>query len=100
MLFNWSSALNLFFFGESSDTPTELSIINNPCLDQEAWVTQSISPHSKGRVYCRGLLWPARCTQPVNLAPKTRVRVTGRDNITLLVEPAYPLVSTGSQIAR
>jgi membrane protein implicated in regulation of membrane protease activity len=96
MLSALSSWLALFFFGETGNTSAKLSPVDHPYLNQEAVVTQAIPPGESGRVYCRGSLWPAQCVQTINLPPGTRVRVAGRVNITLLVEPVRPLLPAAS----
>jgi hypothetical protein len=52
-----------------------------------AIVIQAIRPGELGRVNYQATSWPARCAHNVVLLPDDIVHVTGRDNITLLVEP-------------
>ena len=52
-----------------------------------AVVEAAIYPYRKGRVFFQGSWWPAACEVNVALLPDVNVRVVGRSNITLLVEP-------------
>jgi hypothetical protein len=56
-------------------------------LSMEATVDQPICPGQSGRIRFQASWWPARCQYPVHLKKGSRVKIIGRDNITLLVEP-------------
>jgi hypothetical protein len=53
----------------------------------KASVDQAILPGRSGRVWWQASCWPARCPHPIHLEPGTKVKILGRTNITLLVEP-------------
>lgn len=53
----------------------------------EAIVVKAIEPFRVGRIRFQGSWWSARCNQDITLRPGELVRVVGRQNITLLVEP-------------
>lgn len=53
----------------------------------EATVDAVIEPSRTGRVRFQGTWWSARCEQDVTISPGEIVRVIGRQNITLVVEP-------------
>ncbi|MGJ3247759.1 MAG: NfeD family protein [Elainellaceae cyanobacterium] len=57
----------------------------------EAIVEDTISPGREGRVHYQGSWWPARCFAELTLYPSTLVKVVGRQNITLLVEPVLSI---------
>jgi membrane-bound ClpP family serine protease len=52
-------------------------------LDQIAEVRTELNP--VGSIYALGELWTARADKP--LKPGTKVRVTGREGLVLIVEP-------------
>ncbi|MGC9502944.1 NfeD family protein [Baaleninema sp.] len=52
-----------------------------------AIVSKPISPSIPGRVHFKGSWWKATCRGAMTLNPGDRVRVIGRDDITLIVEP-------------
>lgn len=63
------------------------SISSTISFHDEATVESPIYPDRAGRVQFEGTGWPARTAAPTALLPGTRVRVIGRQNITLIVEP-------------
>jgi membrane protein implicated in regulation of membrane protease activity len=91
----WIVFLNRFLFGDEIESSTDFTSPNS-YMDPEAVVVEMIVPGRRGQVSCGGSFWLARCTQPTTLMPDTLVRVKGRDNITLLVEPIYPLLPAAS----
>ena len=52
-----------------------------------AIVSDDILPNQIGRVSFRASWWPALCPQNIHIPSGTVVKVIGRTNITLLVEP-------------
>lgn len=91
----WLSLLNKFFSGNEIYTSGN-SILQEPYLNQEAVVVETIVPGRRGRVSLGGSFWFARCTHSISLGPGTLVKVRGRDNITLWVEPIYHLLPAAS----
>lgn len=87
----WLNFLNRFLFGDDLYTAND-STLQDPYLDQEAFVIETITPGRRGQVSWGGSFWLARCTHPISLMPGTLVRIKGRGNITLLVEPIYHLL--------
>jgi hypothetical protein len=65
--------------------PLILSELNSDSL---AVVTRTISPNQVGQVKFLGSWWMAKCSKDVVLEAGTKVTVVGRQNLTLLVEPA------------
>jgi hypothetical protein len=53
----------------------------------KAIVDAIIEPSKNGRVRFQGSWWSARCEQETTIFPGEMVRVVGRQNITLIVEP-------------
>jgi membrane protein implicated in regulation of membrane protease activity len=53
----------------------------------EAIVVKAIEPFRVGRIRFQGSWWSARCNHDITLQPGELVKVVGRQNITLLVEP-------------
>ncbi len=73
-------------------------------LTGQATVDQLIQAGKMGRVRFQGSWWYAQCQQDTTLVPGQVVRVVGRDNITLLVEPVlnseyHPLPMTQLAVA-
>ncbi|MBD1847753.1 NfeD family protein [Cyanobacteria bacterium FACHB-63] len=56
-------------------------------LNNAAIVSDDINPFQSGRVYFQSSWWPAVCPQNIHIPSGRTVRVIGRSNITLLVEP-------------
>lgn len=95
----WSSVFSALFSGDraiaAASTPFEEGIyspisaaaIHHPYLHKQAVVVETIAVGRPGRIYLANTWWKARCLQPVALAVGTPVRVTGREQLTLLVEP-------------
>ncbi|HIK56236.1 MAG TPA: NfeD family protein [Synechococcales cyanobacterium M55_K2018_004] len=54
--------------------------------EQEAVVSETISPSCRGRVRFQGSWWFARCEERTVLAPGETVRVVGCQEITLVVQ--------------
>lgn len=65
-------------------------------LQAEAIVDEPIYPHQVGRVRYQASWWYARCPWNVAIYAGDVVRVIGRDNLTLLVEPLDLKLSEGS----
>ncbi|MDC0834908.1 hypothetical protein CKA32_003882 [Geitlerinema sp. FC II] len=59
-----------------------------------AIVSKAIGPSVPGRVQFRGSWWKAICRGAVTLPPGAVVRVVGREDITLVVEPESRLSSS------
>lgn len=87
----WFSWLNRFFFGNKSNSSNDLTLPDS-FPDPEAFVVEKIVPGRCGQISYGGSFWMARCTQPISLLPGTLVRVKGRNNLTLLVEPIHHLL--------
>lgn len=73
-------------------------------LAGKAIVDAIIEPSKNGRVRFQGSWWSARCEQETTIFPGEMVRVVGRQNITLIVEPVIepmvePVVEPASQPA-
>ena len=52
-----------------------------------AIVSDDILPYQVGRVSFQSSWWPALCQKNIRIVSGTTVRVIGRSNITLIVEP-------------
>jgi hypothetical protein len=107
MAIRWSSVFSALYSGDlaiaEANTPFEEGIhypisaaaIHYPYLHKQAVVVETIAVGQLGRIYLANTWWKARCLQPIALAAGTPVRVTGRDQLTLIVEP---LGSTGGNV--
>lgn len=87
MEFSWTQFFTRLLFGTELDTSVKASFDQYPYSTGEAIVEEMIFIGQTGRVYYDGSSWPARCNYPTIVSPGTRVRVIGRKNITLLIEP-------------
>lgn len=77
-----------FLFHPHQPHPAKPEINPTPSAwEQEGVVDEPIRPHHEGRVYFRGTWWPARCLEDLVLTAGETVRITGWQNITLIVEP-------------
>ncbi|HEY9642305.1 MAG TPA: NfeD family protein [Coleofasciculaceae cyanobacterium] len=65
---------------------------------QKAVVATTIHPYRTGRIKFQGSWWFARCDHDITLHPGEIVHVIGRQNITLLVEPALAVSSQAISI--
>ncbi|WP_346293323.1 NfeD family protein [Sphaerothrix gracilis] len=57
----------------------------------EAVVENKIEPGEFGRVRYQASRWKARCNSAIAIAENSRVRVLGRQGLTLVVEPIEPI---------
>ncbi|MBI4783236.1 MAG: NfeD family protein [Oscillatoriophycideae cyanobacterium NC_groundwater_1537_Pr4_S-0.65um_50_18] len=64
-----------------------------------AIVSDDILPYQVGRVSFQSSWWPALCQKNIRLASGTTVKVIGRSNITLIVEPVSDDPVSGEPIA-
>jgi membrane protein implicated in regulation of membrane protease activity len=55
---------------------------------KKATVSTTIHPYKTGRIRFQGSWWSARCEGNMTLYAGQIVQIVGRQNITLLVEPA------------
>ncbi|MEC4984956.1 MAG: NfeD family protein [Oscillatoria sp. PMC 1068.18] len=86
--------LKSFLFPLPAKTPNigefpleDETIISYRNCQGKAVVDEEIRPEQKGRVRFRGSWWPALCEQEIIISSGEVVKVVGRCNITLLVEP-------------
>jgi membrane-bound ClpP family serine protease len=83
---NWIQAV--FFPGDRADDLLASAVPTSwDYLDQLAVVQRLIRPNRRGRVRYRGSSWYALCPANIILLPGRTVRVIGRANMTLWVEP-------------
>ncbi|NMF84893.1 NfeD family protein [Nodosilinea sp. P-1105] len=99
MAIRWTSVFEAIFLGDTSpmddnpllrtslDYALNASAIHHPYLNKRAVVVEPVLVGQSGRIYLENTWWTARCLTPVSLPVGTRVRVRGRDNLTLIVEP-------------
>lgn len=67
--------------------PINLKRLENSYFTGKCIVDQVIHPNQEGKVRLSGSWWPAACPQALSLHPGQAVRVIGRRNLTLFVEP-------------
>lgn len=70
-------------------TATLSPVVDYSTVTGEAIVDTLIEPSQPGRVKFQGSWWSARCDRNLTIPPGEVVQVIGRENITLLVEPAF-----------
>ncbi|TVP67408.1 MAG: NfeD family protein [Leptolyngbya sp. LCM1.Bin17] len=99
MTIRWTSVFAAIFLGDTSpldhspplgtslDYALNASAIHHPHLNKRAVVVEPILVGQSGRIYFENTWWTARCLTPLSLPVGTRVRVRGRDQLTLIVEP-------------
>ncbi|HEY9657544.1 MAG TPA: NfeD family protein, partial [Allocoleopsis sp.] len=75
------------FFEDALEQQSHGIAIPVPSKSSKAIVDAAISPGRSGRIRYQGSWWSARCEQDITLSPGEEVRVVGRQNITLIVEP-------------
>ena len=68
--------------------------------DGQGIAYKTIRPHQTGRVQVHGSSWPARCEQPIEILPGEIVDIVGRQQLTLLVEPAFLLKASINGLAQ
>lgn len=78
---------NQFAFDSSLPARFEENVMLEETIGNEAIVEKVIQPGKPGRVKYQGIWWSARCLQNVTLLPEQTVKVVGRMNLTLLVQP-------------
>ena len=67
-----------------------------PTVNPIARVDKTITGCEPGRVYFQGTYWPAKLKQPnyiSRLCPGTKVRVLGRESLTLLIIPVQNIAA-------
>lgn len=86
----FSAVFSLFAADSSLSAmePLEQDSILEAAIAHEAVVEKVIQPGKPGRVKYQGVWWSARCLENVTLLPEQTVKVIGRTNLTLLVQPA------------
>jgi membrane protein implicated in regulation of membrane protease activity len=60
---------------------------------KKATVSTTIYPYKIGRIRFQGSWWSARCERNMTLDVGQVVQIVGRQNITLLVEPAVKVIN-------
>lgn len=65
-------------------------------VNKRAIVTETVKGFEKGgRVHFQATWWPALCSQQdLKIEAGQRCRVVGRNNITLIVEPIAPMITS------
>jgi membrane protein implicated in regulation of membrane protease activity len=81
------SPLAMFLLSQPLKQPIDSFALHNPYLNKLALVVEPIAPGQPGRVLCQGIWWSATCPLAITLAAGQRVYVSGRDGVTLIVEP-------------
>ncbi|WP_416672022.1 NfeD family protein [Egbenema bharatensis] len=76
--------------------PSNAATLDVKLFAGKAIVDAMIQPSKNGRVRFQGSWWSARCEQNITILPGEAVRVVGRQNITLLVEPLPLVMATHS----
>ena len=80
--------LQQILFGNATNSFAEGATLQTHHLNSEGRVEEDIIPGAGGRICVDGICWKAKCLRPLILAKGTRVRVSGYQNMMLVVEPS------------